>query len=175
MADRVEVAEVRDGWRRHPTWPAFEANAEGVIESVRRRGHPLGRVCSSGYMSLCISDHGRKVHYLCHRFVYECFNGLITDGRLVMHLDNVKTHNALVNLRLGTYSENTQAAFDDGLHPTRAVEVGGVVYISMARASRELHMPVSRVVKGLATGHLHIDEREVPIRLAALREIAVYE
>ena len=52
-------------------------------------------------------DNGTQKHYLKHRFIYECFHGLITNTKLVIdHINNIKTDNRLDNLQLITQSEN---------------------------------------------------------------------
>ena len=44
--------------------------------------------------------------YLVHRFVYECFNGTIPDGKVIDHVNNIKDDNRLCNLHLMTHQEN---------------------------------------------------------------------
>ena len=45
---------------------------------------------------------------MSHRFLYECFHGVITDKRVVDHINNIKTDNRLDNLQLITNRENTK-------------------------------------------------------------------
>ena len=44
-------------------------------------------------------QNGQKGYYV-HRFVYECFNGLIPDGKVIDHVNNIKDDNRLCNLQL---------------------------------------------------------------------------
>ena len=51
--------------------------------------------------------HGKKTKgYSVHRFVYECFNGIIPDGKVIDHVNNIKDDNRLCNLQLMTHQEN---------------------------------------------------------------------
>ena len=47
-----------------------------------------------------------KNKYLCHRIVFEAFNGLIKDGLLIDHIDSDRLNNNLDNLQAVTQSEN---------------------------------------------------------------------
>ena len=58
---------------------------------------------------LCVvRKHGQNGQkgYSVHRFVYECFNGIIPDGKVIDHVNNIKDDNRLCNLQLMTHQEN---------------------------------------------------------------------
>lgn len=65
----------------------------------------------NGYGNFCIN----KVSGYAHRFAYEAAKGAIPDGLQVMHRCNNKRCCNPAHLKLGTPSENTQDAYDDGL------------------------------------------------------------
>ena len=48
---------------------------------------------------------GQKTYFV-HRFVWECFNGIIPDGKVVDHVNNNRADNRLCNLQLMTQQEN---------------------------------------------------------------------
>ena len=51
-----------------------------------------------------------------HRFIWECYKGLIIDDKLVIkHLDNNPRNNSLDNLMLDTTGNNQKDAYKDGL------------------------------------------------------------
>ena len=52
-------------------------------------------------------QNGQKGYYV-HRFTWECFNGLISDGKVVDHINNIRDDNRLCNLQLLTSSENNK-------------------------------------------------------------------
>ena len=55
-----------------------------------------------------VRKHGQNGQkgYLVHRFIWECFNGLIPDGKIIDHVNNIKDDNRLCNLQLMTHKEN---------------------------------------------------------------------
>ena len=58
---------------------------------------------------LCmVRKHRQNGHkgYSVHRFVYECFNGIIPDGKVIDHVNNIKDDNRLCNLQLMSHQEN---------------------------------------------------------------------
>ena len=60
---------------------------------------------------LCVvRKHGQNGQkgYSVHRFVYECFNGIIPDGKVIDHVNNIKDDNRLCNLQLMTHQENCE-------------------------------------------------------------------
>ena len=68
----------------------------------------IGQKHKSGYMLSMVRKHrqnGQKCHSV-HRFVYECFNGIIPDGKVIDHVNNIKDDNRLCNLQLMSHQEN---------------------------------------------------------------------
>ena len=45
---------------------------------------------------------GIQKRYQVHRFVWECYNGIIPDGKVINHINNDKEDNRLCNLQLMT-------------------------------------------------------------------------
>ena len=61
-----------------------------------------------GYMTCCVRKYGQKGQkgYQVHRFVWECFNGDIPEGKVIDHINNIKDDNRLCNLQLMTQQQN---------------------------------------------------------------------
>ncbi len=57
-----------------------------------------------------------KFTYKSHRFVYEVFHGLIPNGLVINHINNVKTDNRLENLELVTQQENVKKGRGGGIN-----------------------------------------------------------
>ena len=55
-----------------------------------------------------VRKHGQNGQkgYIVHRFIWECFNGIIPDGKVIDHVNNIKDDNRLCNLQLMTRKEN---------------------------------------------------------------------
>ena len=91
--------------------PVFNLNASdkngNIIHLVRQVPNP-GQKHKSGYLVCMVRKHGQngQKHYFVHRFAYECFNGLIPDGKVIDHVNNIKDDNRLCNLQLMSQQEN---------------------------------------------------------------------
>ena len=70
----------------------------------------------NGYMYSSISYENGNKQRRVHKLVAEAFIEKDDEFKnIVMHIDNDKTNNNVDNLKWGTVSENTKAAFEDGL------------------------------------------------------------
>ena len=76
------------------------------------------RVDGQGYFIVKIwSNKDKKTHRIrIHRIVARTFLGPCPKGKEVNHKDGIKLHNHYKNLEYVTRSENTQHAYDNGLH-----------------------------------------------------------
>ena len=65
---------------------------------------------NKGYMICNVRKHGLPgfKNYPLHRFVWECYNGIIPSGKEIDHVDNNPTNDKLSNLQLLTPKENNQ-------------------------------------------------------------------
>ena len=93
----------------HPIYKKYAGNKDGEIINVRIRKPMIGNIKNSGYLSFCIPIAKNKIkNYLSHRFIYECFYGLIEENKFINHINFIKTDNRLKNLELVTTSENNK-------------------------------------------------------------------
>lgn len=93
----------------HPIHKKYAANKHGEIMNVRLRRVLIGNKCHSGYLLLGINiTRNKNVTYLSHRFVYECFYGVIEKNKFINHINFIKTDNRLKNLEVVTRSENNK-------------------------------------------------------------------
>ena len=137
----------------------WEANRLGVVRHVKHK-KDIGNLEKSGYIRMLVSDKGKRKHYLKHRFIYECFHGLITNTKLVVdHMNNIKTDNRLNNLQLISHSQNQIKENKKGKNnPPISVRATNIDtgessdYYSINDCSRKLdinHASIRRVLNGI--------------------------
>ena len=91
----------------HPVYTKYAANEDGEIINIRLRNIRKGNLGNSGYLRFSIFlAKNRYKSYLSHRFVYECFYGLIEKNKQINHINSIRLDNRLKNLELVTASEN---------------------------------------------------------------------
>ena len=93
----------------HPIYEKYAANKYGEIINIRIRKPMLGNICNNGYLffGIYISKNKQKT-YMSHRFIYECFNGMIEKNKVINHINFIRTDNRLKNLEVVTTSENNK-------------------------------------------------------------------
>ena len=91
----------------HPIYKKYAANDEGEIIHVKLGKPRKGNIINSGYFKITIRLEKNKTKtYLSHRFVFECFYGLIEKDKQINHINSIRTDNRLKNLESVTASEN---------------------------------------------------------------------
>ena len=91
-------------YKVHPVYNLYASDVNGNIIHLVKQVPFAGQKHKSGYMLCMVRKHrqnGQK-GYSVHRFVFECFNGLIPDGKVIDHVNNIKDDNRLCNLQLMT-------------------------------------------------------------------------
>ena len=56
------------------------------------------------------AEGGKQKKYYLHRFIWECYNGIIPPGLEIDHKNDIRDDNRLCNLQLVTPSENCKKA-----------------------------------------------------------------
>ncbi len=103
-------------FKEHPLFSHYYASIDGrVFSSVSDKlvdGNPTG---TKGYVQLCLKHEGNFVYYYKHRFIWECFHGIIETDREIDHINRCTYDNRLENLRLvsrrtNSYNKSTTKA-----------------------------------------------------------------
>ena len=97
-------------YKVHPVYNLYASDENGNIIHLVKQVPSIGQKHKSGYMLCMVRKHrqnGQKCHSV-HRFVYECFNGIIPDGKVIDHVNNIKDDNRLCNLQLMSHQENCE-------------------------------------------------------------------
>lgn len=81
---------------------AASKDGQHIIKQVPNAGN------HNGYMAFTIRKYGDKNSktYRVHRFVWECLNGVIPDGKVIDHINEDKEENHLYNLQIVTQRAN---------------------------------------------------------------------
>jgi len=91
----------------HPVYNLYASSEDGYIIHVVRRIPLKGFLNNAGYKSIYVRKCGEiyKKSFLFHNFVWECYNGIIPDDKVINHINN-KEDNCLSNLQLVTQQQN---------------------------------------------------------------------
>ena len=95
-------------YKVHPVYNLYASDENGNIIHLVKQVPSTGNKRKSGYLFCMVRKHGQNGQkgYYVHRFVYECFNGIIPDGKVIDPVNNIKDDNRLCNLQLMTQQEN---------------------------------------------------------------------
>ena len=95
-------------YKVHPVYNLYASDGNGNIMHLVKQVPSTGQKHKNGYLFCMVRKHGqnRQKGYYVHRFVYECFNGIIPDGKVIDHVNNIKDDNRLCNLQLMSQQEN---------------------------------------------------------------------
>ena len=94
-------------FRIHPVYDLYGSSEDGFVTNIVRQKPILGGKRFSGYLCVTVKNHiGEKKMYASHRFIWECYNGVIQDDKVIGHINNKKDDNRLRNLRLITKQQS---------------------------------------------------------------------
>ena len=93
----------------HPVYNKYAANEDGEIMNIRLRKARKGNLNQYGYLQCAIiTEENKTKHYYSHRFVFECFYGLIQKNKQINHINFIRTDNRIKNLEIVSPSENNK-------------------------------------------------------------------
>ena len=99
--------EVEIKFRRHPIYNLYYGSKCWRYVHKDRQVINIGRKDRNGYLSCMIrAEGGKQKRYYVHRFIWECYNGLIPDGFVIDHCNDIRYDNRLCNLQLVTQQGN---------------------------------------------------------------------
>ena len=94
----------------HPIYSLYAASEDGRIIHIIKHKPNFGNKDKHGYRQIKVRKFGEsgQKNYMAQKFIYECYHGVITDGKVIDHRDDNRENNRLCNLQLLTPSENTK-------------------------------------------------------------------
>ena len=91
----------------HPIYDLYAADQNGNIINLVKKVPRKGVVRHDGYLAAKVRKYGHKQKSMqAHRFIWECFNDLIPEGKVIDHINDDKKDNRLCNLQMLTPQEN---------------------------------------------------------------------
>lgn len=95
-------------YRVHPVYDSYAADKNGNVINIIKQTLQKGNKNYGGYLLFSAWKKGQNgiKTYQVHRFVYECFIGLIPHGKVTDHINNVRDDNTLRNLQLMSQQQN---------------------------------------------------------------------
>ena len=97
-------------YKLHPVYDLYASDKNGNIINVIKKVPSKGNKHRTGYMMCTVrkyAQNGRKTCYV-HRFVWECFNGVVPEGKVIDDINDNKEDNRLCNLQLMTQQQNNK-------------------------------------------------------------------
>ena len=88
----------------HPTYIRYASDKCGNVVDISKSVYLYGD--EFGFIHIESKDSQEKIKYSLDKFIWECFNGIITKNDVIKHVDGDKLNNKLSNLRLVKYSVN---------------------------------------------------------------------
>ena len=103
-------------YKVHPIYDLYAGSEDGyVINTIKKVPH-VGNKTHSGYLKCMVRKYaqsGQKTYFV-HRFIWECFNGVVPEGKVIDHINNEKKDdNQLCNLQLLTHKQNCKKSAKD--------------------------------------------------------------
>jgi len=88
----------------YPIYNLDAASRDGQIIHIVKQLPNNGSKQHTGYLQCTVRKYGDKNHktYHVHRFVWECFHGVIPDGKVIDHINDNRGDNRLCNLQIMT-------------------------------------------------------------------------
>lgn len=131
---RQELEETGN-WRTHPTFSDYLGSRDGEVFSLKSlrviNGQKKGKY---GFIAMYLVLNNDDVYVTQHRFIYECFNGLLRGRSELTHCNGVESDNTLDNLKVITEQEETRG-FDSTkkhphpIHSKYGADVHGTIFV----------------------------------------------
>ena len=96
----------------HPVYNLYGGNKYGEVVHVSKFTPLKGSFDINGYQMVTVRASGdqKQTNVKVHRFIYECYHGIIPDGMVIDHIYDIRHDNRLCNLQLMTQQQNNKKA-----------------------------------------------------------------
>ena len=92
----------------HPIYNNYAASKSGKVINCQTMNKFSGSNNHTGYLSVNVNsvDKSKPKTIQAHRFIFECFHGIIPNGKVIDHINDIKDDNRIKNLQMMTQQEN---------------------------------------------------------------------
>ncbi len=122
-------------WRVHPIFKKHCASDDGRIKSLTTGRNMAQIPDKDGYLRCYLTLQGKRKNFYSHRFVYECFYGLIENNMTIDHKDTDHRNNSIHNLECVTQSENNSRTYKTRTRKSRILSDSQIIQIRKQRES----------------------------------------
>lgn len=132
---------MKENWLKIKGYDGYEVSDLGRVRSLNynRTGETrllkpgLGK---NGYLIVVLCKNRKQKVFYVHKLVVEAFIGPIPKGKVVNHLNEIKTDNRLENLEITTYKKNN----NHGTRNERAAKALSKSLLGNANGAKELKL-----------------------------------
>jgi len=98
--------------KKHPIYNLYASSVDGKLIYIGKRILMTSTLEKNGYLRCSARKFGQvgQKRYCAHRFIWECCNGLIPEGKEIDHMNDIRDDNRLCNLQLLTVQQNKKKA-----------------------------------------------------------------
>lgn len=161
-AERTRL-EMTDMWKTHPWFTDYLGSKKGEVYSLKSSAVIKGQKKKPyRYIAMYLTKCDEDVYITQHKFIYECFNGLLDATNELSHINQIEDDNAISNLKL-LKEEEVMITFDDSRwyeHPTYSqymADTNGNVYKTQTR--KKLDYKPNKA--GYIDLKLHLDDKVI--------------
>ena len=91
----------------HPIYNEYGASKSGKVIYFQTMNKFSGTNNHTGYLSVAVKSNDNKRKTMqAHRFIWECFYGVIPNGMVIDHVNDIKDDNRIKNLQMMTQQDN---------------------------------------------------------------------
>ena len=87
----------------HPVYNQYCVRKSGKVFNCETMNQIIGSKRYNGYVKVTLKiDNKKQKTIMAHRFIYECFYGIIPNGKVIDHINDIKDDNRIKNLQIMT-------------------------------------------------------------------------
>ena len=108
----TEITKNNCVYKTHPIFNLYAGSKDGRIIHIVKQVPYKGNRNKYGYRQIKVRRYGesKQKNFMAHKFIWECFNGVIPEGKVIDHKNDDKEDNRLCNLDLMTQQQNCKKA-----------------------------------------------------------------